>query len=338
LPLLPIPLRDRYGRSIHYLRVSVTDRCNMRCAYCMPPEGVPALTHDSVLRLEQITRLVDAAAGLGFDRVRLTGGEPLVRRGVLELVHQIAVLPGISELAMTTNATLLEGQAEALVDAGLTRVNISLDSLRPERFHAITRLGRFADAWRGILAAERVGLSPLKLNVVVARGFNDDELVDFARLTLEHAWHIRFIEVMPLEGVGAWGGDLTSSQSSFVSVSEMRERLVDAGVLTLTEGPSGNGPARYYRIPGGIGTVGFISPLSEHFCGDCNRLRLTVDGWLRSCLFSDDGVYVKDALDREASIEELQHLVAEAIHRKPESRPAELSSSIAGQAMSRIGG
>lgn len=329
---------DKFGRQIDYLRVSVTDRCNLRCVYCMPAHGVPWQPRENILRLEQIAEIVEAAAGIGFRKIRLTGGEPLVRKGIVDLVGQIATLPGIDEVAMTTNATLLSRCATELVDAGLQRINVSLDTLRPGRFWRITRLGNVDLVWRGIEAAERAGLTPLKINVVVVRGVNDDEIADFARLTLDHAWHVRFIELMPVGDGLDWGPEMPAPAQRFVSVAEMRRRLTNLGHLESVGGPGGNGPARYFRLPNARGTIGFISPLSEHFCAACNRLRLTADGRLRPCLFSEKGVPLKPALDAGADIGQLQSLIRQAIGIKPLERPLPAAATVAEPAMSMLGG
>ena len=331
-------ITDRYGRSLDYLRVSVTDRCNLRCIYCMPAAGVPARPHAEILRLEEIARLVEAAAGMGLRKIRLTGGEPLVRKGIVSLVEMLASTPGILEVAMTTNGVLLETHAAALARAGLRRVNISLDTLRPERFRRITRLGDLDDVWRGIRAAEAPGLAPLKINAVIVRGVNDDELVDFATLTVDQPWHIRFIEVMPLAGELDWGPGLPLADERLITAAEMRQRLEKLGPLLPDPGPGGHGPARYYRLPGAQGTLGFISAMSDHFCASCNRLRLTADGWLRGCLFSDEGVAIKHALENGSSQAEIQAVIGEAIARKPERHPDAFEASVAGRAMSLIGG
>ena len=333
----PAVTQDRFGRSMQYLRVSVTDRCNLRCVYCMPAQGVPSKPHDAILRLEEIGRVVQAAAGVGFRAVRLTGGEPLVRKGIVDLVRMIASTPGIEDVALTTNATLLATYAQALAAAGLKRVNISLDTLQPERFHQITRRGNLDAVWQGIEAAERAGFDPLKINMVVVRGFNDDEIVDLARLTLDHPWHIRFIEVMPLSGISDWGPGLPGAAERLVPVAEIQQRLEVLGPLAPDSGPGGRGPARYVRLPGARGTLGFISPMSEHFCRYCNRMRLTADGHLRACLFSETGVDVRPALAAGASGEELQALIREAAGLKQEHYAFD-AGAISGSAMSTIGG
>jgi len=330
--------QDKYGRSVEYLRVSVTDRCNLRCVYCMPPEGVPWKQRDAILSLEQVAKIVEAAAGLGFRKVRLTGGEPLVRKGVVDLLAGIAAIPGIEEVSMTTNAVLLSHFADDLAAAGLARVNISLDTLNPDRFRRITRLGDIDLVWRGIEAAERAGLTPLKINMVVVRGLNDDELADFARLTYNYAWHIRFIEVMPVGNGLDWGPDMPAAGQRFVSVAEMQQQLAHLGRLAPVDGPRGNGPARYFRLPGAQGTIGFISPLSQHFCATCNRLRLTADGRLRPCLFSDRGVHAKPLLDAGADVAGLQALIRQVVDIKPYERPLPVTAPVADVAMSMIGG
>ncbi len=330
--------QDRFGRTLDYLRVSITDRCNLRCVHCMPPEGPPAKPREAILHSEEIARVVEAAASMGFRAVRLTGGEPLVRKGVVGLVRRLAAIPGIEQVAMTTNATLLSPCARDLAAAGLKRVNISLDSLQPERFRRITRSGSLKTVWQGIKAAEAAGLSPLKINTVVIRGFNDDEVEDFARLTLEHPWHVRFLEVMPMAGVAEWGEGWPAANQRLVTIGEITQRLQRLGTLEPDEGPGGCGPARYFRLPHAHGTVGFISPVSERFCESCNRMHLTADGYLRPCLFSDQGVYCKPALSDGVSLTELESLIRRAANSKPESCPSFAGIGIRGHAMSIIGG
>jgi len=327
--------RDSLSRPINYLRVSVTDRCNLRCVYCMPAEGVsPKFAHDNILSYEEIARVVEAAANLGISKIRLTGGEPLVRLGIVDLVELISGVPGIDDISMTTNGILLPRYAEALKIAGLHRVNISLDTLQPDRFQRITRLGKLADVLAGIEAAGQAGLRPVKLNNVVMRGMNDDEVVDFARLTLDRAWHVRFIEVMP---VGATAG---LAEMEHVPMSEARGRIEDAlgSLAPAGNDGKGNGPARYYRLPNALGTVGFISAVSEHFCFNCNRLRLTADGKLRPCLLSDQEIDLRAALRQGADLGELQTLLRTAIERKPAGHQLAEHGAPVNRQMSQIGG
>jgi len=328
-----MPYLDNFNRPISYLRISVTDRCNLRCVYCMPPEGVPSRSHDEILRYEEIELIVQAAASLGISKVRLTGGEPLVRLGLVELVRMLACIPGIDDLAMTTNGTLLAQYAAALAQAGLKRVNVSLDTLRPERFRRITRRGDLAPVFKGIAAAREAGLVPVKVNTVVVRGLNDDEVVDFARLTLKDDWHVRFIELMPLGANIAWAGN------GYVSIGEVRRQIEDAlGELVPAKVGAGNGPARYYRLPGAIGTIGFISPVSEHFCYQCNRLRLTADGRLRPCLLSDYEIDLRTPLRQGAGLAEVRELLIHSIGTKPERHHLAESIAPRERAMSEIGG
>lgn len=329
-----MPYCDSFNRPIEYLRISVTDRCNLRCVYCMPEEGVPLLAHEDILQYEEIARLARIIVGLGVSKLRVTGGEPLARKGVEQLVAMLAEIPGVDDLAMTTNGILLAGMAEQLARAGLKRVNVSLDTLRPERFRAITRRGRLEDVLAGMEAARRVGLTPIKINVVVIRGLNDDEVLDFARRTVEEGWHVRFIEFMPVGGERLW------SEDGFVPTGEVRLRIEAAyGRLEAIDGQQGAGPARYYRVPGAAGTIGFISALSEHFCFRCNRLRLTADGQLMPCLMSEQAVDLRAALRTGASDEGLRELVLQAIGAKPPGhRMAQEPRGPGAKPMSRIGG
>jgi cyclic pyranopterin phosphate synthase len=336
-------LVDSFGRVIDYLRISITDRCNLRCVYCMPPEGVEWKPRSAILTFEEIAAVVRAAAALGVRKVRLTGGEPLVRPDVERLVSMIAAVPGIQDVSLTTNAVLLERQAEALARAGLRRVNVSLDTLRAERFRQITRWGDLADVWRGLEAAERAGLTPLKLNMVVVRGLNDGELDDFAALTLEHAWHVRFIELMPVANEGDWGEGLPPPGDRLVTTQEIQARLAARWGHAAFAEPSplrvvGNGPARVHRLPGARGTLGFISPVTQHFCPACNRLRLTADGRLRPCLLSDGEVNVMDALRAGANDNDLQALLRRAAGNKPERHHLEEQLAPRDRVMAQIGG
>ena len=267
-------MRDQFGREITYLRLSVTDRCNLRCRYCMPPEGVPRLAHGQVMRLEELAEVAAAAAELGVRKIRLTGGEPLVRRGVEELVAMLAAIPGVEDLAMTTNGTLLAPAAAALRAAGLRRVNLSLDTLDPEKYARITRGGRLADALAGLEAALAEGLAPVKVNTVLMGGFNDDEIPALAALTRDRPIHLRFIELMPMARTEPFP---PGAYLSGAAVLERLEELEPAGE---------DGVAQRYRFPGAAGTVGLIRPMSCRFCGRCSRLRLTADGFLKPCLHS----------------------------------------------------
>lgn len=327
---------DSFMRPINYLRVSITDRCNLRCVYCMPEEGIAQCSHTEILRHEEVETVVRAAAELGISKVRLTGGEPLVRLGVVELVRALAAIPGIDDLSMTTNGTMLADYADRLVDAGLKRVNISLDTLRPERFRAITRRGDLTDALNGIVAATRAGLTPVKINTVVIPDLNDDEVVDLARKTVEEGWHVRFIEWMPVGEVGLLDRNW---RSRVVTAADIRVRVADAlGELTPVAGPAGAGPAKSYRLPYASGTVGFITPVSEHFCQHCNRLRLTADGKLRPCLLSDHEIDVRQALRDGAGVSELTVLLKQAILAKPQRHHLNEDARAERRAMAQIGG
>ncbi len=327
---------DAYNRPISYLRISVTDRCNLRCIYCMPPEGVPWRPHGDILRFEEIETIVRAAAGLGISKVRLTGGEPLVRLGITELVRNIARVPGIDDLAMTTNGTLLSRYATALAEAGLRRVNISLDTLRQERFRRITRLGRLQDVLDGMEAAQRAGLEPIKVNIVAIRGVNDDEVVDFGRRTLEAGWNVRFIEVMP---VGSRQLVDQRWREKVITSAEIQLKIEAAlGPLEPAKVSAGNGPAKYYRFPGAQGTLGFINAVSEHFCYRCNRLRLTADGQLRLCLLSDQEIDLRTSLRQGAEVAEIEALLLEGIKSKPLKHRLDEHKRPENRAMSEIGG
>jgi cyclic pyranopterin phosphate synthase len=301
-------LSDSFQRPIDYLRISVTDRCNLRCVYCMPPQGVHLMSHGDILSYEEIRVVAEAAAGLGINKIRITGGEPLVRAGLPKLVHMLAQIAGIDDISLTTNGILLAHHAEELKSAGLRRVNISLDTLKADRFEHITRGGNLGDVLKGIEAARSAGLNPIKLNVVVMSGVNDDELVDFAAKTTAEGWHVRFIEHMPFtEG---------TADPSFVPVSEMRQRLAVLGELEPCSF-KGNGPAKYFRLPQARGTIGFITPVSEHFCFHCNRLRLTADGKLRLCLLSEAEIDLREPLRRGISPEALKSMIKKAVAGKP---------------------
>ena len=327
-------LIDRYDRRLNYLRISITDRCNYRCVYCMPLEGIPARPHSDILSFEEITTIVRLAAGMGISRLRLTGGEPLVRKNVLELMRMLAAVPGIEDISLTTNGHLLEEMAKPLAEAGLNRVNVSLDTLDPFLFTRITRGGSLEKVLRGLQAAETAGLQPVKINCVVVRGLNDHEISRLARLSIEHPWQIRFIEFMPVENGQEWGEDFPASEHRFISVKEIRS-ILDEDQLAADGSQTGNGPARIFRLPGAEGTVGFISPVSEHFCGECNRLRLTADGNLKPCLLHSTEIPLRDALRRG---EDIQSLIEQAVEIKPLGHNLKDRLPNTQRTMSQIGG
>jgi len=327
-------LLDKFGRQITYLRISLTPNCNLRCVYCMPPEGIPTPDPDDLLTDDEILSFVKQAASLGIRHVRLTGGEPLLRRSLVDLVEGISAIPGIDEVSLTTNAMLLAKYAAALAGAGLSRVNISLDTLNPEKFTRITRGGQLKKVFQGIAAAETCGLAPIKINSVIVGGLNDDEIPDLAKLTLDHQWHIRFIELMPVGNTQDWGPEFPPFEQRFISVQEMKTRLLFLA-LQPTESPKGNGTARNYRIPHALGTVGFISPLGEHFCNNCNRIRLTADGSLRPCLLMDTEISIKDVLENDQI---LTKYIIETVALKPEGHELTLKHYPETRLMAQIGG
>ena len=301
---------DQFGRRVEYLRVSVTDKCNLRCVYCMPLEGLEWLKRQDLLSYEEIEQIVRVMAGMGLRRVRITGGEPLIRRDLPDLVQLLSAIPEIEDLSLSTNAVLLAAQADALRSAGIQRLNVSLDSLRPDRVDAIARRpGSFPKIMEGLDAAERTGFSPIKINVVLIRGQNDDEIADFAEITRERPWHVRFIELMPT------GANLDLSANQFVSCADALRQVEEIDTLEPVAGPFGNGPARYYRFPGAPGTVGVITPMSHNYCDRCNRMRLTADGQLRPCLFGEIQTNLRDPLRAGA---DLAPLVAHTLRIKPE--------------------
>ena len=326
-------MRDGFGRRIEYLRISVTDKCNLRCVYCMPMEGLPWLGRAEILRYEEIGQIVHEMARMGLRRVRLTGGEPLVRRDLHKLAARIAATPGIEDLSLSTNAVLLAEQADALRAAGVGRINVSLDSLRPDRVDAIARRpGAHESIFAGLAAAERAGFDPIKVNVVVMRGRNDDELEDFARVTLDRPWHVRFIEVMPV------GANLDISSDEYVPAHEMLERLKRIGSLEPVQGPDGSGPATYFRFDGAAGTIGVITPMSHNYCDRCNRMRLTANGRLRPCLFGDIETNLRDPLRRG---EPLRPHIEHTLAIKPERHWLVQGSDTGSgglQALSQVGG
>ncbi|PLY01899.1 MAG: GTP 3',8-cyclase MoaA [Desulfuromonas sp.] len=307
-------LQDRFGRTIEYLRLSVTDRCNLRCLYCMPDEGVDSIGHNRVMSYEEMGRVAAAAVRLGVRKIRVTGGEPLVRRGLVNFIRTLADLPGSPEVVLTTNGLLLAEHAGALKAAGLSRVNVSLDTLHEERFKRITRRDGLIQVLAGLEAAKDVGLTPIKVNMVPIRGFNEDEIADFARLTLNRRCDVRFIEFMPVRD------DLGFNADQRISEDEILDQLEKVGELLSVENSNGalDGPARMYRYPDGQGQIGIITAVSRHFCGSCNRLRLTADGRLRPCLMSDDEIDLLAGLRSDAfSAARIEELLLEAANAKP---------------------
>lgn len=323
---------DRFGRKIHYLRISLTDHCNLRCVYCMPEEMTFRPTAE-LMQDGEVLLLTRLFADLGFSKVRLTGGEPTLRANIVNIVRGIVHTPGINSVNMTTNGTLLAKLARPLAEAGLERVNVSLDTLNPAKFRRLTRFGDIEDVWEGILAAEAAGLKPIKLNAVVVQGYNEEDVVDLARLTYEHAWQVRFIEMMPFAGTD----DLQIGQT--VSAEEMKTRIEQAlGRLTPLEEGQLDGEANVFKVNGARGDVGFISSVSAPFCSSCTRARLTADGILRMCLLHDYEVDLLTPLRRGASLEELRSIVLEAVWNKPWGHRLADGEIPQNRVMSEIGG
>lgn len=300
-------MHDTCGRKIDYLRISVTDLCNLRCKYCIPEKGVPLKRHEDILTYEEILRVVQEAAALGVTKVRITGGEPLVRREIAELIRGIAAIPGIRDIGLTTNGLLLAEQAAALKAAGLHRVNISLDTLNAEKYSEITRGGELAQVLAGIQAAREAGLTPIKINAVLIGGFNDDEIEAFVALTQAEPMDVRFIELMPIGEASTW------SAGHFISNETVLKRI--PALMPLAD-QDARSPARYYQLPGAQGKIGLINPISSHFCASCNRLRLTADGRLKPCLNTDTEISLKPSLRGDES---LRSRLLEAARLKPES-------------------
>lgn len=330
-------LIDRFGRVHDYLRISVTDKCNLRCVYCMPEEGMEFAPDERTLTYEEIYEVVRVLAGLGVRKLRLTGGEPLVRKNLEQLVGKLSAIPGIEDIALTTNGIFFAGKAEQLRAAGLTRVNISLDSLRADRFALITRGGDIRKVLDSLEAAYRVGLDPIKINVVLMRGLNDDEIDDFLKLTLERKLHVRFIEYMPI------GHDDDGWRNKYVPLSTVLEQCEANGWRAAqSETVYGNGPSQNYRIEGAAGAFGLIHPVSDHFCQTCNRLRLTADGNIKPCLYWSDEFNVRPLIGDDRAVEDLffraldikpeNHEMAEALKQQGQSHTPTI------RRMSQIGG
>lgn len=319
-------MKDRYGRKIEYLRVSVTDRCNLRCRYCMPEEGIiDKKSHYDMLTLEEIYDVVKACASLGINKVRITGGEPLTRKGITGLIEKISKIEGIKDIAMTTNGLLLKNYAKELKEAGLKRVNVSLDTLNEEKYKYITRFGSLKDVLGGMEEGKRVGLLPLKINVVLIGGFNDDEIEDFVKLTLDEDIIVRFIELMPIGQASSW------ARQNFIPNTIVLEKFKNLQPVPREDKSS---PAQYYRLPNAKGMIGLINPISHQFCCNCNRLRLTADGKIKPCLHSNQEIDIKEAIK---SGESLEKTIIKAIWAKPSEHHLNDGESIK-RDMMRIGG
>lgn len=319
-------MKDHYGRKINYMRLSITDLCNLRCVYCMPEEGIEKRPHQKNMSFEEIVDLIKAGVAQGIDKIRLTGGEPLVRHGIVELVKEIGQIPGIDDLTMTTNGILLPKYAKDLRLAGLTRINISLDTFDPEKYHKITRWGHVEDVFAGIEAAKKARLSPIKINVVLINGFNDDEIETFVNYTKENAVDVRFIELMPL------GESSDFAENKYLSNDEVLKRIPELQPFVEAEK---SGPAEYYQLPGARGRVGLINPISKHFCKECNRIRVTTDGKIKPCLHSDHEIDIL-ALRKEGKTYE--EILRQAIEDKPEKHHINENEKQLLRNMNEIGG
>ncbi len=325
-------LIDPYNRTLNYMRVSITDRCNLQCIYCTPRHGIPKMDHKDILRYEEILRLIRIAVNLGIDKIRLTGGEPLVRKGIYEFIPELTSLPGLEEVSLTTNGTFLKENLERIRTAGIKRINVSLDTLKREKYKEITRHNGFQEVWEGIELARETGFIPIKINIVPIKGLNDDELVDFARLSLEHPYHIRFIEHMPI------GTVRQSIQSNYIPNSLIKTKISELGNLVPISRTEYDGPAERFKFEGASGEIGFISPLTHHFCKTCNRLRLTAEGHLRVCLLSDKEEDLRGPMRGGASDEELEQIFLKAAAKKPQAHELDSRDSTPASQMSSIGG
>ncbi|MEA1969563.1 MAG: GTP 3',8-cyclase MoaA [Thermodesulfobacteriota bacterium] len=324
---------DKMGRSINYLRISVTDRCNLACRYCVPKDALPLLSHNKIARYEEILKITEIAAGIGITKVRITGGEPFVRKGIYKFIKNIYLINGIRDIAVTTNGVLLKKQIKQIETCGIKRLNISLDTLIPDKFKYITGKDYFNDVWQGIMAANEIGITPIKLNCVVMKKINDDEIADLASLSLKYPFHVRFIEYMPM-------GNSAVEMSQQMLIPEIKKRVeLKLGKLLPVQRTKFDGPAKRYRLENGLGEIGFISPVSSHFCSQCNRLRLTSTGRLRPCLLHKEETDILGPLRSGASDNELKEIIKKVIFNKPLSHNLERHSSTRVNAqMSAIGG
>ena len=305
---------DKFNREINYLRVSITDRCNLHCTYCRPKEGISLKGHDDIIRYEEIIRIVSVAVKMGITKIRLTGGEPLVRRGFIDFVVALKKISGLQDISLTTNGILLEEFAPSIFDAGIHRINISLDSLNKDKYFRITNGGNLDAVLRGIARAEEIGFSPIKINTVAIKGFNDDEVLDFARLAAERTLQVRFIELMPV------GQANLEHKRDYIPATQLMEKISESYELEPIKDKQNksDGPAKIFKIKGGRGEIGFINPVSSHFCSTCNRLRLTAEGKLRVCLLKEEEIDLIKVLRENCTDTELEKLIREAILLKPE--------------------
>lgn len=326
---------DGFGRDIDYLRISLTDHCNLRCVYCMPTSGLAFLPSDQLLTAAEIELVATAAVSIGFRKIRLTGGEPLLRPDLVEIVERLARLDGLRDLALTTNGVLLPKLAQPLRRAGLRRVNVHLDSLDPERLARVMRWGTLAEIWAGLGAAEAAGFAPIKINSVVVRGFNDDDVVPLAALTLDRPWHVRFVETMPF---GA-GETARAARDGLVPSAETRRRIEAAlGPLTPLEPVELSDESRNWVAAGARGVIGFISPVTEPYCGSCNRMRLTADGRFHLCLLNDDELDVRAAIRSGGGLPAVAAILARAVRHKPTGHHLAIGRTTADRQMFQIGG
>ena len=321
---------DRFGRKIHYLRISLTDHCNLRCIYCMPEEQV-FRPNAELMQDDEILLFTRLFASLGFDKIRLTGGEPTIRANVVDIVQGIASTPGIKSLSMTTNGVLLSRLAQALKEAGLQRVNISIDTLNPDKFKRLTRWGKLDDVWKGILAAEQAGLTPIKLNAVVVKGYNEEDVIDLAALTVDHPWQIRFIEMMPF-------AEVTDIQTSQMITAAQIQKQIESEFGPLESSKDYDGEARIFHIPGSKGEIGFISSVTVPFCAACTRARLTADGVLRMCLLREKEIDLLTPLRKGAMIDDLRDMILQGVWEKPWGHGLADGVIPLNRAMNEIGG
>jgi cyclic pyranopterin phosphate synthase len=326
------PVHDRYDRTIDYMRISVTDRCNLRCIYCMPSNGVKHIEFKDILTYDEIVRVIGIAARLGVRKIRITGGEPLFRKDLHYLIDALNGIRGIEDIGITTNGILLKRYARVLAGAGLKRVNVSLDSLHQDKYYEITRGGDIKDVFNGILEAKKEGLLPIKINMIPIRGINDDEIEDFAMLTKYAPYHVRYIEFMPMAPGRFW------AENAYVPTDEVKRRISSIAPL-VPVAMRRSGPARYYRLQGAIGVIGFISPVTHHFCDSCNRLRMTSEGKLRPCLFNDTEIDLKSVIRSGAEDDDIERLLRYSIKIKPKRHSITNGMRLGHlEPMSRIGG